>query len=90
MEDIADTDRFLTAAQGRCWLAGFGWYLISASGEPLVRSIVDVSTGQPERLFFEGAPELGPGSPKTPWHGVRVLLRARRSTPRPSRLLRGG
>ena len=60
-EDIADTDRFLTAAQGRCWLAGYGWYLISASGEPLVRSIVDISTGQPERLFYEGAPELGPG-----------------------------
>ena len=61
VEDIADTKRFLTAAHGRCWLAGFGWYLISASGKLLERSIVDTSTGQPERLFYEGAPELGRG-----------------------------
>ena len=61
VEDIADTRRFLTAAHQRCWLAGFGWYLISTSGKPLERSIVDVSVGQPERLFYEGQPVLGEG-----------------------------
>jgi hypothetical protein len=61
VEDIADTKRFLTAAHERCWLAGFGWYLISASGDLLERSIVDASVGQPERLFYEGKPVLGRG-----------------------------
>ncbi len=61
VEDIADTRRFLTAAHERCWLAGYGWYLISASGQMLERSIVDVTVAQPERLFYEGAPVLGRG-----------------------------
>ena len=61
VEDIADTKRFLTAAHQRCWLAGFGWYLISASGQMLERSVVDVTVAQPERLFYEGQPVLGRG-----------------------------
>ena len=51
----------MTAAHERCWLAGYGWYLISASGQMLERSIVDVTVSQPERLFYEGQPMLGRG-----------------------------
>ena len=61
VEDIADTKRFLTAAHQRCWLAGYGWYLISRSGRLLERSIVDHTVGQPERLLYEGKPVLGRG-----------------------------
>ena len=59
-KDGADSERFLRALHERCWLAGLGWYLISASGAPLERSIVDRMVGGPERLVFEGGPVLAP------------------------------
>jgi hypothetical protein len=58
--DSADIPRFLSDLQDRCWLAGFGWGLVSAAGSFLVRSIVDKSCGSPERLVFEGAPIIVP------------------------------
>ena len=42
----------------RCWLAGFGWMMVSASGALLERSIVDRTVGGAERLVFEGGPIL--------------------------------
>ena len=57
-QDGEDIERFLKVLHARCWLAGFGWYLISASGALLERSIVDHTVGTSERLVFEGAPVL--------------------------------
>ena len=59
-KDGADSERFLRALHDRCWLAGFGWMLVSSSGALLERSIVDRMVGGPERLVFEGGPVLVP------------------------------
>jgi len=56
--DGADMPRFLSVLHARCWLAGLGWFLLSAAGQLLERSIVDRSVGSPERLVFEGPPVL--------------------------------
>ena len=58
--DGADIDRALKALHDLCWLHGFGWYLIGASGQLLDRSIIDSSVRFGERLCFEGAPEVVP------------------------------
>ena len=60
MQDGADVDRALQALHERCWLHGLGWYLIGAAGQLLERSIVDASVRFPERLVFEGAPDVVP------------------------------
>ena len=57
-KDGTDIDRFLRAFHVRCWLAGFGWMMVSKSGALLDRSLVDRMVGGPERLVFEGAPIL--------------------------------
>ena len=57
-KDGGDSERFLTTLHERCWLAGFGWMLVSASGALLERSIVDRTVGGAERLVFEGGPIL--------------------------------
>ena len=59
-KDGADSERFLRALHDRCWLAGFGWMMVSSSGALLERSIVDRMVGGPERLVFEGGPVLVP------------------------------
>ena len=59
-KDGADSERFLRALHDRCWLAGLGWMMVSTSGAPLERSIVDRMVGGPERLVFEGGPVLVP------------------------------
>jgi hypothetical protein len=58
VSDGSDAERFLKALHARCWLAGFGWLMVSAGGQLLERSIVDRMVGAPERLIFEGAPVL--------------------------------
>jgi hypothetical protein len=58
--DGSDIERFLRALHERCWLAGLGWMMVSASGALLERSIVDRMVGGPERLVFEGQPVLVP------------------------------
>jgi hypothetical protein len=59
-KDGDDSERFLTSLHERCWLSGFGWMIVSASGALLERSIVDRMVGGPERLVFEGGPVLTP------------------------------
>jgi hypothetical protein len=59
-KDGADIERFLKVLHDRCWLAGFGWYMVGAGGQLLERSIVDRMVGQPERLIFEAPPDLTP------------------------------
>jgi hypothetical protein len=56
VEDGTDIPRFLRALHIRCWLAGFGWMMVSKSGALLERSLVDRMVGGAERLVFEGAP----------------------------------
>jgi hypothetical protein len=58
VRDVADSARFLKALHDRCWLAGYGWFVVSVSGQLLERSIVDRMVGGPERLVFEGPPIL--------------------------------
>jgi hypothetical protein len=60
IKDGADAIRFLTTLHERLWLAGYGWCVVSKSGQLLERSIVDRMVGAPERLVFEGAPVLDP------------------------------
>jgi hypothetical protein len=60
VRDGGDNERFLRALHDRCWLAGFGWMMVSTSGALLERSIVDRMVGGPERLVFEGGPVLAP------------------------------
>src|SRR5262249_10074020 len=60
VKDGADIERFLRALHDRCWLAGFGWMMVSKSGALLERSIVDRTVGGPERPVFEGGPVLLP------------------------------
>jgi hypothetical protein len=58
VRDGRDIIRFLKTLHQRCWLAGLGWYWLGAAGQLLERSIVDRMVGQPERLVFEGPPQL--------------------------------
>jgi hypothetical protein len=60
VKDGADIRRFLKALHQRCWLAGLGWIELSAAGQMLERSLVDVTVGSPERLVFEGSPRVMP------------------------------
>jgi hypothetical protein len=56
VHDGGDIERFLKDLHDRCWLHGFGWYLIGGAGHLLDRSIVDRMVGFGQRLCFEGAP----------------------------------
>jgi hypothetical protein len=58
VRDGSDIERFLADLEGRCWLAGLGWMALSAAGSYLVRSIIDVTVGAPERLVFEAPPVI--------------------------------
>jgi hypothetical protein len=60
VRDGADAVRFLSDLHERCWLAGYGWFMVGVAGQLLDRSIVDRMVGSPERLVFEGAPTLVP------------------------------
>jgi hypothetical protein len=56
--DAADIPRATKALHQRCWLAGFGHILVGRAGQLLERSIIDVAVGSPERLVFEGPPQV--------------------------------
>ena len=58
--DAADIPRATKALHQRCWLAGFGHILVGRAGQLLERSIIDVAVGSPERLVFEGPPQVVP------------------------------
>ena len=57
VKDGSDIPRFLNVLHKRCWLACFGWLMVSKSGQLLERSIVDRHVAAPERIVFEGAPD---------------------------------
>ncbi len=56
--DGTDVERFLRTLHDRCWLNGYGWLMVGAGGQLLERSIVDRMVYAPERLVFEGPPNL--------------------------------
>ena len=58
VRDGTDIQRFLYTLHARCWLNGLGWMTIGAAGQLLNRSLVDRMVYSPERLVFEGTPEL--------------------------------
>jgi hypothetical protein len=60
VQDGRDIERWLRVLHERAWLMGYGWKMVGASGQLLERSIVDRMVGAPERLVFEGPPELVP------------------------------
>lgn len=45
----------------RLWLAGHGYYKVSASGQTLERALVDDAVWQPERMDFAASPVLDAG-----------------------------
>jgi uncharacterized protein (DUF927 family) len=58
--DGGDIDRAMKVMAQRAWLLGLGWIYVGAIGQMLVRSLIDVAVRTPERLVFEGAPEIMP------------------------------
>jgi hypothetical protein len=60
IRDVADSARFLKALHQRCWLKGFGWFVVGRGGQLLERSLIDRMVGSPERLVFERPPVLDP------------------------------
>ena len=60
VEDGSDIPRALGVMVDRLWLNGLGWVLIGGAGQNLIRCLVDGSVGAPERLVFEGAPDVVP------------------------------
>ena len=58
VKDGGDIERALKALHERLWLAGLGYYVVGAVGQLLDRSIIDAAVYGPERLVFEGKPEL--------------------------------
>jgi hypothetical protein len=56
--DAADIPRATKVLHDRCALAGYGWAIVSKSGQILHRSIADPAVGTPEHLAFEGPPEV--------------------------------
>ena len=60
VQDGSDIPRFLCDLQARAWLAGYGWIMVAGRGALLTRSIVDITVGSPERLVFEGRPNVVP------------------------------
>jgi hypothetical protein len=60
VKDSTDLPRAGQVLVDRMWLAGHGWIMISKSGSPLLRSPVDATAFQPERLDFAGGSECDP------------------------------
>jgi hypothetical protein len=56
----ADAERTLTTLHTRFWALDLGWLMVGKAGQVLERSIVDRTVAGPERLVFEGPPDLSP------------------------------
>jgi hypothetical protein len=60
VQDGADIDRALKALHDRLWLHGLGWKAVGGSGRKLDYSLIDPAVRFPERLVFEGQPQVVP------------------------------
>ena len=56
----------------RLWLAGFGYFAISKSGQVLERGPIDTSVWKPEGLDFAAAPVLGSDVTRTPYKSMVI------------------
>ena len=65
LDKQSDGPRFLKALHARLWLADCGFIRIGANGRPYSKSPVDQLL-EPERIVFEGKPELGHGLSQKP------------------------
>ena len=66
IKDARAIPQTLQALHARCWETGYGYHIISKSGQQLDRSLIDVSVGSPERLIFTADPILSDGILRTP------------------------
>jgi hypothetical protein len=57
-ENGEDIPRAIKALHARMWLHGWGWFMIDSVGRLHERSLIDTAVRYPERLCFEGAPEV--------------------------------
>ena len=53
-----DIPRYTKTLANRLWLAGYGFYALSANGGFLDKTVFDLSVFSPEHLDFVGAPQL--------------------------------
>jgi hypothetical protein len=60
VKDGSDIDRATQMFHARAWLHGFGWMMLGKVGQFLDRTLIDASVRYPERLCFEGPPEIVP------------------------------
>jgi hypothetical protein len=58
VNDATEIPRIGKAIFERLWLAGFGYFAISKSGQQLERTLIDSSVWKPEGLDFAAAPVL--------------------------------
>ena len=61
VKNASDLSRAGAVLFDRLWLKGYGRYELSKSGAFLLRSVIDASVFQPERLDFCGGAALGKG-----------------------------
>lgn len=59
--NAADIPAIGAALDARLWLAGFGRIGSTSDGKKVLRSLIDTSVWQPERLFFESGAYCGTG-----------------------------
>lgn len=59
--DAAAIPRIGRQVYDALWLAGWGYYMLSAAASVLDRCLIDEAVFQPERLDYAAAPELGEG-----------------------------
>jgi len=57
-EDAVDIPRFTKAVKDRLTLLGLSWGMVGANGAFLERCLIDVTVASPERIIFEGRPEV--------------------------------
>lgn len=67
VNDAAEIPRIGKAIFERLWLAGFGYFAISKSGQQLERTPIDSSVWKPEGLDFAAAPVLEIGIIREPY-----------------------
>jgi len=60
VKDGGDIGRATQVFHARAWLHGLGWTMLGKVGQLLDRSLIDASVRYPERLCFEGPPEVIP------------------------------
>jgi hypothetical protein len=72
VNDASEIPRIGTVIFTRLWLASFGYYMISKSGQLLERAPIDASVWKPEGLDFAAAPVLAHGIQRTMYKSLVI------------------